>query len=569
MKFYLNKKFFLGFVVSILILAVLGVSSFIYIRKVLDLSRQGAKEQRVLFLSERIRSLVTERERDIRDFRAGDDMSAIKSYSRLSATIGVVVEDLVSSTRDDSAQWHHVDKLRHEIANSNGMATMNTEERLSWIASHPDSIKFLIDRIQSFENLVRLERQAFATELFYQFVFTFFGLVLLGLTVPIALAFALNKNLEQRTRAEEKLSRASQTIHDLYEHAPCGYFSLNNDGVFTHANKTLLDLLGYSKEEIVDRTRLVDIISTDERKNYDDVFAMLRQDVQVHDVQFQIFTKNKTILPVSINATPILDQRNIFVSSRCTLFDITELKRAEAETRKVNLELEAFSYSVSHDLRAPLRSINGFAKILREDFGTIVDDEGNRLMGKIISNANRMGQLIDDLLAFSQLGKKEINKGEVNLDEFVKGIVNDLVDQEKTRRIRVNAGPLGKCFADQSMLQQVWVNLISNALKYSRKKEETIIEIGVTDTDGQKTFFVKDNGVGFDMQFSNKIFGVFQRLHKVEDFDGTGVGLALVKRIIERHHGRIWFDAKVNEGATFFFTLPSNKTKPLAYAVDH
>jgi PAS domain S-box-containing protein len=567
MRFYLNKKFLLGFVVSILILSTLGVSSFIYIRKVIDLGRKGAKEQRILFLSERVRSLIAERESFVRDFASSHNPATIQSHADLSGAIQRSMNELIASTRDDSTQTSNVDRLNDEIARRHRIESMNMEDLLSLNSTHLDTAKFYIDRIQSVEADARTDRQAQVTTQFYQFIFTFFGLVLLGLTVPITLAVALNNNLRERTRAEEKLSKASQTIQDLYDNAPCGYFSLNNDGVITHANKTLVSLLGYSKEELVDRTPFVKLLPESHRAAYNDLFSDLLNKGEIHEAEFIIVKKDKSLLPASINAVAITDYAGNLVNSRCTLFDITELKRAENESKKANQELEAFSYSVSHDLRAPLRSINGFARILSEDFGPTLNEEGNRQIGKIIVNANRMGRLIDDLLSFSRLGKKEIKKGEVMLDDFVREIANNLIDQEKSRVILFNADPLGKCFADESMLEQVWVNLISNALKYSRKSEHPEIHIGAIETGDEKIFFVKDNGVGFDMKFSNKIFGVFQRLHRAEDFDGTGVGLALVKRIIERHNGRIWFEAEVNKGATFFFTVGTPNLKLTAHAI--
>jgi PAS domain S-box-containing protein len=567
MKFYLNRKFLLGFVVSILILATLGISSFLYIRNVIDLGKRGSREQRILFLSERVRSLTTERESFIRDLRSSNNPALVKSYAELSGSIQQVMNELTSSTRDDAPQSRNILRLSDEIFHSDSREPMTRGALLSSNSTRLDTVKFYIDRIQSTEVRARLDRQAQATDQFYQFVFTYFGLVLVGLTVPITLAIALNKNLRERTMAEEKLSKASQTIQDLYENAPCGYFSLNKDGIITHVNNTLVSLLGYSRGELVDRMQFTTLLSATQRPVYDNVFSELRDKGQVHDVEFMIQKKDKSLLPTSINAISIADHGGNFVSSRCTLFDITELKRAELETQKANQELEAFSYSVSHDLRAPLRSINGFARIMSEDYGKILDDEGNRLMGKIIKNANRMGLLIDDLLSFARLGKKEIKKGEVNLDDFVRGIANNLIDQEKSRAIHLTADPLGKCFADESMLEQVWVNLISNALKYSRKSEQTEIHIGAFEQEHERIFFVKDNGVGFDMKFSGKIFGVFQRLHRPEDFDGTGVGLALVKRIVERHHGRIWFKAELNKGATFFFTIGPPNLKPMDYAI--
>jgi signal transduction histidine kinase len=236
-----------------------------------------------------------------------------------------------------------------------------------------------------------------------------------------------------------------------------------------------------------------------------------------------------------------------------------KLRDAELETKKINKDLEAFSYSVSHDLRAPLRSINGYSQILIEDYASKFDEEGNRLLNVIINNAKRMGQLIDDLLEFSRLGRQEIRKALVDVDDQVKNISSELVEREHGRKIELNIQPLGMVAIDQAMMRQVWINLIGNAVKYSRNTELAKIEIGKIGKEDSKervVYFVKDNGAGFDMTYVDKLFGVFQRLHKTNEFEGTGVGLALVKRIIDRHGGKIWAEAKIGEGATFYIELP-------------
>lgn len=233
------------------------------------------------------------------------------------------------------------------------------------------------------------------------------------------------------------------------------------------------------------------------------------------------------------------------------------LYELNAELKTINKELEAFSYSVSHDLRAPLRAINGYAEMINEDYGEKLDEEGKRILGNIKYYTNKMGKLIDDLLAFSRLGRKEIQKTAINMTELVNNVVNELsktIDHQAI--IKVNK--LEDINADSSLMNQVMVNLISNAIKYSSKKDQPSIEISSEVNDNKIIYSVKDNGAGFDMKYSDKLFGVFQRLHTPEDFEGTGVGLAIVQRIIVRHNGRVWFDAKLNEGATFYFSLTKN-----------
>jgi light-regulated signal transduction histidine kinase (bacteriophytochrome) len=222
--------------------------------------------------------------------------------------------------------------------------------------------------------------------------------------------------------------------------------------------------------------------------------------------------------------------------------------------KEVNKELESFTYSVSHDLRAPLRAIHGYAQMLTEDYQAKLDAEGVRLLDSLKYNARRMGQLVDDLLAFSRVGKTALSETETDVTRLVNDLVNELITPED-KRARVLVHPLGIVRADTTLLRQVFQNLISNALKYSSKKDKPQVEIGVMQIHGERTWFVKDNGAGFDMAYYKKLFGVFERLHEQQEFTGTGVGLAIVQRIVQRHGGKVWAEGKVGEGATFYFTL--------------
>lgn len=232
-----------------------------------------------------------------------------------------------------------------------------------------------------------------------------------------------------------------------------------------------------------------------------------------------------------------------------------------AELKAANEELEAFSYSVSHDLRTPLRAIDGFSQILLEDYPDKLDKEGRRILNVVRDNTTRMGQLIGDLLTFSRLGRKELRKAGINMEEVTRGILQELKETMVEEEIQIKINTLSSAFGDESLVREVLHNLLSNAVKFSRKEKTPAIEVGEKVEDGENVYYVKDNGVGFNMKYSGKLFGVFQRLHSQEDFKGTGVGLALVRRIIERHGGRIWAEGRVGEGATFYFTLPRKGEK--------
>lgn len=232
------------------------------------------------------------------------------------------------------------------------------------------------------------------------------------------------------------------------------------------------------------------------------------------------------------------------------------VKDRTVELQRSNQDLEAFSYSVSHDLRAPLRAIAGFTKILQEDYDDKLDEEGRRVIDVILKNTVKMEKLIDNLLEFSRLGQQAMKKRTVDMTELAGAVIEDLKALSPNRTAEVTIRPLATAEGDPDLLRQVFVNLVSNAFKYSRHATAPKIEIASETREGETVYSVKDNGAGFDMAYRDKLFGVFQRLHTESEFEGTGVGLAMVQRVIQRHNGRVWAEGKPNEGATFYFTLP-------------
>jgi signal transduction histidine kinase len=238
-----------------------------------------------------------------------------------------------------------------------------------------------------------------------------------------------------------------------------------------------------------------------------------------------------------------------------------ELVRQAAELEASNKELESFAYSVSHDLRAPLRHVAGYSELLQKQASSLLDDKSRRYIQTIVESAKRMGDLIDDLLGFSRIGRAETKMTAVDLERLVREVVAELGRDASGRDIAWKIGALPMCYGDRSMLKMVLVNLVSNAVKFTRMRTRAEIEIGCADgKENQVEVFVRDNGAGFDMQYVNKLFGVFQRLHRSEEFEGTGIGLATAQRIIQRHGGKIRAEGAVDEGATFYFSLPKGKT---------
>jgi signal transduction histidine kinase len=254
--------------------------------------------------------------------------------------------------------------------------------------------------------------------------------------------------------------------------------------------------------------------------------------------------------------------------------EVVERKRAEAEVRRlntdlekrvqartaellaINQELESFTYSVSHDLRAPLRHVDGYAQMLLQEFGPQLDPEALKLAEKIRWGSQNMGRLVDDLLNLSRVGKQALTARRVSLSSLITEALAEIKPEIGERRVEWKIGALPSVDGDPGLLRLVFVNLLSNAVKYTRPREVAMVEVGATVAKGEPAVFVRDNGVGFNMKYCGKLFGVFQRLHRAEDFEGTGVGLATVARIIHKHGGKIWAEAEVNKGATFYFTVP-------------
>ncbi|HVS02397.1 MAG TPA: ATP-binding protein, partial [Thermoanaerobaculia bacterium] len=329
-------------------------------------------------------------------------------------------------------------------------------------------------------------------------------------------------------------------------------------------------LTGYSAEEIPTVGDWLERAFGDRAAAMRDAVAALFDapgPVQQEDVVVRTRSGEERIWSFSSAPLGRLEDGRRLVISKA--HDVTERRRAQTvigelhdalqeklrEVEASNLELEAFSYSVSHDLRAPLRAIDGFCRLLEEDCADQLPVEGRRYLDVVRDNARRMGQLIDDLLAFSRLGRKPLEPREVAMEALVRGAYAELRQEDDGREVALEVGDLPPCHGDPALLGQVVLNLLANALKFSRDRRPARIEVGWQPSEGGGAYFVRDNGVGFDMRYADKLFGVFQRLHRDDEFAGTGVGLALVQRIVHRHGGRIWASAEPGLGATFYFTL--------------
>jgi PAS domain S-box-containing protein len=330
---------------------------------------------------------------------------------------------------------------------------------------------------------------------------------------------------------------------------------------YVRVNKKFLERFGWTEKEIVGKTSIeVGILDVEESNR---VRSLIAEKGRLQNDYVKCWTKNKEIVhTVSSIEYMDMDGEQYLVSF---FVDITEIVNQQTIIEKhaqqleaLNKELEAFSYSVSHDLRAPLRAIDGYINILEEDFGSAFDEQGKRLLTSVQRNAKRMGTLIDDLLEFAKLGKKSIEKTDIDMNVLVQEVLTDL-NGSNNHHAHINVGDLHHIKGDYALIKQVMVNLVANAVKYSSKKTTPLVDITSDLENGMVVFTVKDNGAGFDMQYAQKLFGVFQRLHNQSDFEGTGVGLATVQRIIAKHGGSIHADAKPDKGAKFWFKLPAGE----------
>ena len=334
------------------------------------------------------------------------------------------------------------------------------------------------------------------------------------------------------------------------------------DGKILAWNRGAIEIYGYGETEALGMN-VRELIASADREAALNLIQRIRQGDDVKSVELRRVTKDGRILDIWLTATLLTDAQGKPASIATTERDFTERKQAmdeliklKAEVEASNRELEAFSYSVSHDLRAPLRHIAGFVELLKKHSSASVDEKGRHYLEVISTSTVQMGQLIDDILTFSRIGRIEMMMTKVPLDELVQEALATLQPEMVGRDIVWKISPLPEVHGERAMLKLVLINLVGNALKFSRPRAVAEIEVG-SRTEGNETIcYVRDNGAGFDMRYVDKLFGLFQRLHRPEDFEGTGVGLANVRRMIQRHGGRVWAEGEVDEGATFYFSIP-------------
>jgi PAS domain S-box-containing protein len=408
------------------------------------------------------------------------------------------------------------------------------------------------------------------------------------------------QNSELR-QSREETEEALEQYTELYDFAPVGYLTLDPDGIIRASNFTGATLLKQERSRLLGRSFLSFVVPQ-ERPAFRAFLGRVSAGAGREELELGLAPLNERDTPLYARIEGVSDdtrskcrvaiidiskrkqaeedlRRNhehlewlVGERTRSLQTEITERRRAELAVKELNATLElrvaertselqstirdlqTFSYSISHDLRTPLRSINSFASVLLEDFSAQLNEEGKRLVGAIVQRTVTMGALIDDLLSFSKISRQQLTVQPIDMTELAQEVIEMLPGN--AGRVAFTVPPLPKAWGDRSMIAQVLENLVANAVKFSQKVEQPRVELGSLAGEGEEVYFVKDNGIGFDMKYLDAIFGVFQRLHSSEDFEGTGVGLAIVEQIVTKHGGRVWAEGRPGEGATFYFSLP-------------
>jgi PAS domain S-box-containing protein len=552
----LETKILAGFIVALSLLLAGGTYTYRTTVRVAAAADSVAHTQEVRAALASLYGSLAGAEVAQRDFVLTSESRHRDAYERSIQDVQLQLGNLLRLTADNAEQRQNVDAL----------AAMARERGTNSILE----VRELTDRMAAIEGRLLAARQAAMIKVRETTLVSLLATLAVACGVFTALFRGIRREMLARSRSESDLREANRFLDSLIENLPVMIALKDADSLrYVRVNRAVERFLGVSRSQLIGRS-VHDLLPAEEAAP---IIASDRQALEcagvVDNPEQRVHTASLGLRIFHTMKMPICDPggRPRYVLSIST--DITERKLAEQAIQELNSalvsraeqltasnrELESFSYSVSHDLRAPLRAIDGFAQMLEEDYGARLDAEGLRYLGVIRANTQRLGALIDDLLELSRLGRLPVSAQEINVESLVREVVAEALDGRPTAP-RVAIGSLPPVRGDRTLLRQVWTNLIANAIKYSGKAAEPRIEVSGRQDAAENVYSVRDNGVGFNMEYADKLFGVFQRLHRADEFSGTGVGLAIVQRVVARHGGRVWADGKVNGGAMFSFSLP-------------
>jgi PAS domain S-box-containing protein len=570
-----------GFLIGVLSLVGAAGESYSYTHQLVEASGWVGHTQEVLKEIQNIESDIASLGSSQRNYVNTGDQQSLDLYVQAKSGFEASVSALKKLTVDNPEQQRRLGELETLIAKRVGVGEQIISARRERGLSAAEQIivsgagtaasadlRRMIKEMQE-EEYALLDRRQKHQDAVTATTFLLLPLgVFLSLTILALGLFFLNAGLAER----KSLESANGLLAAIVASSDDAIIGQTLAGSITSWNSGAEKVFGFLESEMLGQS-ILQLFPSDRRQEEPDILARIRRGESVKTLDTIRRRKDGSAVHVAVTVSAIRNLKGEIVGASKVARDISERRLAETrinqlnndlerrvaertvQLEEANRELEAFSYSVSHDLRAPLRAVDGFSQAVLEDFGPQMPPDGRRQLHVIRESAQRMAELIDDLLTFSRLSRQPLAKQAVDTGNLVEGILVDLGAQTEGRQPQIRVGELPPCDADPALLRQVWVNLISNALKYSRKREQAQVEIGSARIKEEQAFFVRDNGCGFDMRYASKLFGVFQRLHRAEDYEGTGVGLAIVQRIVSRHGGRVWAEAAVDQGATFYFTL--------------
>ncbi|ASU38684.1 histidine kinase [Herbaspirillum sp. meg3] len=570
--------FFFAMLLSVGVTVVSYRSVRIFEERAVSVQRTHTVLQRLEETHSTLRDLVA----SARGYALFGQQDDLLSFEADSAALLDMLGGLRTLELGDQAQMARLAQLSENISKrvelAHTLVGANKDVRLDSLYSYGrvlnEDIRKQFMQLKEVENALLAKRSIETKKSIDWSIVAIVGGSIVSLTLLLIVYLRLKSEMQRRRAAQTKERIYAAELADLYNHAPCGYHSIDEEnGLIVQMNDTELGWLGYTREQVIGKLKQADLLTVESAERYRlEVWPRFLRDKSVSNIDLDYRRADGTHFSALMSASTAQHPETGHRLSRSVIYDISarkqnereieelnaDLKRQALHLSNINKELESFSYSVSHDLRAPLRAISGYAMMVEEDYAEALDDKGRELLQVIGKNVKKMDGLINDLLRLSRSGTGELTLGSISMQDIVGQAIKKL--QREYSGVEFVVDPLGDVIANRALIVEVWENLLGNAAKFSSKTLAPRVSVRVTETPEEMIYRVTDNGVGFDMRYVHKLFGTFQRLHKQEDFPGSGIGLALVQRIVVRHGGRVWAESTPGEETSFYFSLPKEQS---------